>query len=123
MLNIPEHLAQELSLRPDQVQNTLALFADGATVPFVARYRKERTGGLNEIQLHDIADRFAYLTELQERKKTVLESIQSQGKLTEELRERIESCTQKRVLEDLYLPFKPKRRTRATVAREKGLEF
>jgi uncharacterized protein len=122
MLNIPEYLARELSLRPDQVQNALALFADGATVPFVARYRKERTGGLNETQLHDLADRSAYLTELEERKKTVLESIQGQGKLTEELRARIEDATQKRALEDLYLPFKPKRRTRATVAREKGLE-
>ncbi|MDH3253020.1 MAG: RNA-binding transcriptional accessory protein, partial [Ignavibacteria bacterium] len=122
MLDIPDVLAHEFSLESFQVQNALALFSEGATIPFVARYRKERTGGLNEIQLRNLADRFTYLTELQDRKRTVVESITAQGKLTDELRARIEGCTNKTALEDLYLPYKPKRRTRATTAREKGLE-
>ena len=122
MLNIPQALAEELSLELWQVQNSLELFAEGGTVPFVARYRKERTGELSEVQLHELSDRFAYLTELEERKETVLKSISEQGKLTEELQQKIAGCRQKTELEDLYLPFKPKKRTRATVARERGLE-
>lgn len=122
MLDIPAQLVAELSLQPFQVHNALALFAEGATVPFIARYRKERTGELNEIQLRDLFDRFTYLTELEERRRAILESIAEQGKLTDELRSKIESCLQKTELEDLYLPYKPKRRTRATVAREQGLE-
>ncbi|MDI9638049.1 Tex family protein [Geitlerinema splendidum] len=122
MLNIPQLLAQELSLKLAQVQNALDLLNEGATIPFIARYRKERTGELNEIQLRDLADRFAYLTELEERKQTILDAIATQGKLTEELKAKIESCLQKNELEDLYLPYKPKRRTRATIAKEKGLE-
>ncbi|MFB2881619.1 Tex family protein [Floridanema aerugineum] len=122
MLNIPQLLAQELSLAPSQVQNALDLFAEGATIPFIARYRKERTGALDEIQLRNISDRFTYLTELEARKATILDAIASQGKLTDELKAKIESCLQKNELEDLYLPYKPKRRTRATIAREKGLE-
>lgn len=122
MLDIPKLLAQELSLKPFQVENALELFAEGATVPFVARYRKERTGELNEIQLRDLADRHAYLTELEERKQTVLKAIADQGKLTDDLQAQITNCLSKTELEDLYLPYRPKRRTRATIAREKGLE-
>ncbi|MFB2936650.1 Tex family protein [Aerosakkonemataceae cyanobacterium BLCC-F154] len=122
MLNIPQLLAQELSVAPSQVQNALDLLAEGATIPFIARYRKERTGALDEIQLRNISDRFTYLTELEARKATILDAIASQGKLTDELKAKIESTFQKNELEDLYLPYKPKRRTRATIAREKGLE-
>ncbi|MFB2898754.1 Tex family protein [Aerosakkonemataceae cyanobacterium BLCC-F50] len=122
MLNIPQLLAQELSVAPSQVQNALDLLAEGATIPFIARYRKERTGALDEIQLRNISDRSTYLTELEERKASILDAIASQGKLTDELKAKIESTLQKNELEDLYLPYKPKRRTRATIAREKGLE-
>ncbi len=122
MLNIPQLLATELDLQPYQVQNALELLAEGATIPFIARYRKERTGEMNEVQLRDIADRYTYLTELAERKSAILKAIAEQGKLTDELKAKIELCLQKTELEDLYLPFRPKRRTRATIAREKGLE-
>ena len=122
MLNIPQLIAQELSVHLSQVNNALELFAEGATIPFIARYRKERTDSLNEIHLRDISDRFTYLTEIEARKTTILDTISSQGKLTEELQAKIEACLQKTELEDLYLPYKPKRRTRATIAREKGLE-
>jgi protein Tex len=121
-MNIPELIAQELSLRFHQVENALALFAEGGTVPFIARYRKERTGEMNEIQLRALLERHTYLTELEERKAAILKSIEEQGKLTDELKTRIESCLQKTELEDLYLPFRPKKRTRATIAKEKGLE-
>ncbi|HTL88139.1 MAG TPA: Tex family protein [Leptolyngbya sp.] len=121
MINISQLLAEELSLRSFQITNALELFAEGATVPFIARYRKERTGEMNEVQLRDLFDRFTYLTELEERKKSILESIESQGKLTEALKLKIEACLQKNELEDLYLPYRPKRRTRATIAKEKGL--
>jgi uncharacterized protein len=121
MLNIPQILADELSLRPFQVSSALELFAEGATVPFIARYRKEQTGEMDEIQLRNLSDRYTYLTELEDRKKTILESIESQGKLTDELKAKIEATLQKNELEDLYLPYRPKRRTRATIAREKGL--
>jgi uncharacterized protein len=122
MLNIPQVLAQELSLKPFQVQNALDLFAEGATIPFIARYRKERTGEMNEVQLRDLAERYTYLNELEARKTTILDSIAALGKLTDELKYKIETCLQKTELEDLYLPYRPKRRTKATVAREKGLE-
>mgnify|MGYP002777023528 FL=1 len=122
MVNIPQLLAQELTLKPFQVQNALELMAEGATVPFIARYRKERTGEMNETQLRELADRHAYLTELEERKAAILNAIASQGKLTNELEAKITACLQKTELEDLYLPYRPKRRTRATAAREKGLE-
>ncbi len=122
MLNIPQLLAQELSLKPSQVQSALELFAEGSTIPFIARYRKERTGTMDEIQLRNLLERFTYLTELEERKAAILEAIASQGKLTDELKAKIESSLQKTELEDLYLPYKTKRRTRATIAREKGLE-
>lgn len=122
MIDIPQLLADELALKPHQVKNALELFAEGATVPFIARYRKERTGEMNEVQLRDLIERYTYLTELEERKIVILESITEQGKLTDELKASIMSCLQKTELEDLYLPYKPKKRTRATVAREKGLE-
>lgn len=122
MLNIPQILAQELSLKPYQVQNALDLLGEGATVPFIARYRKERTGEMNETQLRELFERYAYLTELSERKEVILNAIASIGKLSDELKAKISSCLQKTELEDLYLPYRPKRRTRATIAREKGLE-
>ncbi|NWF61584.1 MAG: RNA-binding transcriptional accessory protein [Fischerella sp.] len=122
MLNIPQLLATELNLKAYQVQNALELLAEGATIPFIARYRKERTGEMNEVQLRELADRYTYLTELEERKTVILNAIAEQGKLTDELKAKIAACLQKTELEDLYLPYRPKRRTRATVAREKGLE-
>lgn len=122
MLNIPQHLATELSLKPFQVSNALELLAEGATVPFIARYRKERTGEMTETQLRELFDRYVYLTELEERKQSILQAIAQQDKLTPELQTQIENCLQKTELEDLYLPFRPKRRTRATIAREKELE-
>ena len=122
MLNIPQLLATELSLTPHQVESALQLFDEGATVPFIARYRKERTGEMNEIELRDLLDRFTYLTELEERKGAILKSIADQGKLTAELEKTIAECLQKNELEDLYLPYRPKRRTRATIARERGLQ-
>ena len=120
--DIPRVIAAGLSLKPQDVRNALELAAEGGTVPFIARYRKERTGEMNETQLRAVLDRFSYLTELHERKAAILRSIDEQGKLTEELKNRIEASLQKSELEDLYLPYKPKKRTRATVAREKGLE-
>jgi len=122
MLNIPQLLADELMLKPFQVNNALELQREGATVPFIARYRKERTGEMNETQLRALFDRFTYLSELEERKQSILESIEQQGKLTDALQAKIADCLQKNELEDLYLPYRPKRRTRATIAREKGLE-
>ncbi|MCC5663775.1 RNA-binding transcriptional accessory protein [Nostoc sp. CHAB 5784] len=122
MLNIPQLLATEINLKPHQVQNALELLAEGATIPFIARYRKERTDEMNEVQLRELADRYTYLTELEERKSVILSAIAELGKLTDELKAKISSCLQKTELEDLYLPYRPKRRTRATIAREKGLE-
>jgi protein Tex len=122
MLDISTILIDEFSLQSWQVRNALTLHAEGATVPFIARYRKERTGELNEIQLRDLFERYTYLTELQERKGVILASIEEQGKLTNDLRMHIEACMKKTELEDLYLPYRPRRRTRATIAREKGLE-
>ena len=122
MINIPQIIAQEFSLSLTSVNNALELWKEGGTVPFIARYRKERTGSLDEVQLRDIFERYTYLTEIAKRKETILESIAAQNKLTEELKTKIEACLNKTELEDLYLPYKPKRRTKATVAREKGLE-
>lgn len=122
MLQIPQQIAQELNLNLSQVENVLELLQEGATIPFIARYRKERTGSLDEVQLREIADRSVYLSELEGRKMSILESIASQGKLTDALKAQIENCQQKTELEDLYLPYKPKRRTRAIIAKEKGLE-
>ncbi len=118
---IPQ-LAAELQLPKAGVLAVLQLFSEGATVPFIARYRKEVTGDLDEVQIRAIEERHGYLKDLYERRETILESIASQEKLTDELRAKILACETKTALEDLYLPFKPKRRTRATIAREKGLE-
>ncbi|MEO1592935.1 MAG: Tex family protein, partial [Cyanobacteria bacterium J06632_22] len=122
MFNLIQTLAQELNLQPRQVENALTLFAEGATVPFVARYRKERTGEMDEVQLRNLQERHQYLTELQARKDTIISAIADQNKLTPDLKAKIQACQQKTELEDLYLPYKPKRRTRATVAREQGLQ-
>lgn len=115
-------VASELKILPRQVESTGVLLAEGSTVPFIARYRKEVTGSLDEVAITSIRDRLIQLYELDKRRATILESIHLQGKLTQELKERIENVETLAVLEDLYLPFKPKRRTRATAAREKGLE-
>ena len=115
-------IADELKLAGAQVAATVALFDDGNTIPFVARYRKEMTGGLNEDQLRQVQARVSYLRRLADRKSTVLKSIEDQGKLTPELAATIGEASSLQALEDLYLPFKPRRRTRATVARERGLE-
>jgi protein Tex len=122
MLNIDRVIATELSINLTSVNNTLELLTEGATIPFIARYRKEKTNSLDEEQIRNIWEKYNYLTELEARKKTILESIAAQNKLTDTLKQQIESCLQKTDLEDLYLPYKPKRRTRATIAREKGLE-
>ena len=105
-----------------QVRTAIELLEDGNTLPFIARYRKEATGGLDETALRMIEDALAKAHELAKRKATILRTIDEQGLLAPELRRRIEQCTDKQVLEDLYLPFKPKRRTRAATARERGLQ-
>jgi protein Tex len=115
-------IADELKLKAIQVNNTIELLDDGNTVPFISRYRKEATGSLDENQIRAIEERMHYLRALQARKETILKSIDEQGKLTPELREKIEQALKLQEVEDLYLPYKPKKRTRATVAREKGLE-
>ncbi|EAM49090.1 Tex family protein [Crocosphaera watsonii WH 8501] len=122
MLDYNKIIATELSLQQQQVEQSLELLIEGATVPFIARYRKEKTGSLDETQLRDILERYTYLSELDKRKDTILEAIKNQDKLTDQLQKKIESCLSKTELEDLYLPYKPKRRTKATIAREKGLE-
>jgi protein Tex len=114
-------VASELLLNPQQVQRTLALFAEGATLPFIARYRKEITGGLDEVQLRDVRERAEYLTEMEDRRAAILKSVEEQGKLDDALKALILAADTKQALEDLYLPFKPKRRTRAMIARERGL--
>lgn len=115
-------VAAELGIAAAHVQTVAKLLAQGATVPFIARYRKEQTGGLDEVAVRAIEEKTTYHRDLHERKETVLAEIASQGKLTPELEARIRACTVKSVLEDIYLPFKPKRRTRAMIARERGLE-
>jgi len=114
-------VAAELTLAPQQVQRTLALFDEGATLPFIARYRKEVTGGLDEVQLRDVRERAEYLKEMEERRAAILKSIEEQGKLDDALKAAILKADTKQALEDLYLPYKPKRRTRAMIARERGL--
>ena len=115
-------IAQELKLTVEAVRNTVDLLNEGATIPFIARYRKEATGSLNEVVITQIRDRLRQLLELETRREYILQSIREQGKLTDELRKKIEAAEVLCVLEDLYLPYKPKRKTRASVAREKGLE-
>ncbi|MCU0447979.1 MAG: RNA-binding transcriptional accessory protein [Microscillaceae bacterium] len=115
-------IAQELNISDRQVAMTALLLDDGATIPFIARYRKEATGSLDEVLIANIRDRLTQLRELEKRKEAILKSIEEQGKLTEELRQQIETAETMARLEDIYLPYKPKRRTRATIAKEKGLE-
>lgn len=121
-MDVIARIAQELAVRPQQVSATVALLDEGATVPFIARYRKEVTGNLDDTQLRFLAERLDYLRELNARRDTVLNSISTQGKLTPELERAINDADTKTLLEDLYLPYKPKRRTKAQIAREAGLQ-
>jgi uncharacterized protein len=116
------HIAQQLNVPLKSLIATIELLDEGSTVPFIARYRKEATGNLDEVQIRAIEEKLAYFRELEERRETILNSINEQGKLTPELRAKIEAVLEKNELEDLYLPYKPKRRTKASIAREKGLE-
>jgi uncharacterized protein len=116
------HISQQISVSLKSLAATVELLDEGSTVPFIARYRKEVTGNLDEVQIRSIEEKLAYFRELEDRRKTVVDTIEAQGKLTPELRARIESVLEKNELEDLYLPYKPKRRTKASIAREKGLE-
>ncbi|WP_394132351.1 Tex family protein [Marinobacter nauticus] len=122
MNSISRRIAEELGVREQQVNATVTLLDEGATVPFIARYRKEVTGSLDDSQLRTLEERLRYLRELEDRRGTILNSIEEQGKLTDELRASIEAADTKNRLEDLYLPYKPKRRTKAQIAREAGLE-
>ncbi len=122
MLSISQGIAEELSVKQAQVEAAISLLDEGSTVPFIARYRKEVTGGLDDIQLRHLEDRLRYLRELEERREVILGSIEEQGKLTDELKKSIMQAATKNRLEDLYLPYKPKRRTKAQIAREAGLE-
>lgn len=122
MEQFSQMIATTLKLPVHRVENTLKLLQGGATIPFISRYRKEATGGLDEVQIGDIHTRYEKLCELAKRKETVLSTIEEQGKLTDTLRERISNCWDATELEDIYLPFKPKRKTRAEAARQKGLE-
>lgn len=119
---ITKKIAEELQLPLRSVENTLSLLDEGCTIPFIARYRKERTGTLDEVQIAAISDLNEKLTELEKRKETIIKTIGEQGKLTPELEKRIAECEDTETLEDIYLPYKPKRRTKAQVAREQGLE-
>ncbi len=121
-LKIVQRIATELSVQPRQVAAAVQLLDEGSTVPFIARYRKEVTGNLDDTQLRQLEERLLYLRELEDRRTAILSSIEEQGKLTDELRAAIDAADSKQVLEDLYLPYKPKRRTRAQIAREAGLE-
>jgi protein Tex len=121
-IKIVQIIANELSVGPPQVGAAVALLDEGATVPFIARYRKEVTGNLDDTQLRNLEERLLYLRELEERRAVILASIEEQGKLTDELRGAVEVAATKQTLEDIYLPYKPKRRTRAQIAREAGLE-
>jgi uncharacterized protein len=114
-------IAAEINARPEQAAAAIGLIDEGATVPFIARYRKEVTGGLDDTQLRNLSERLVYLRELEARRSTIVDSINSQGKMTDELAAKIGKATTKAELEDLYLPYKPKRRTRAEIARERGL--
>ena len=122
MKTVNQRIAEELDVREDQVRAAVELLDAGSTVPFIARYRKEATGGLDDAQLRDLDERLRYLRELDERRATILESIKSQDKLDDALEQRIMQADSKARLEDIYLPYKPKRRTKAQIAREAGHE-
>ena len=115
-------IASAMKLQEHRVENTLKLLQGGATIPFISRYRKEATGGMDEVQISEINDRYEKLCELAKRKETIISTIEEQGKMTSELKNRIDNCWDSTELEDIYLPFKPKRKTRAEAARQKGLE-
>ena len=117
-----KHIAARLELKAWQVENCVEMFADGDTIPFISRYRKEKTGGMDDAQVAEVRHWADVFDEMEKRKETVLKTIGEAGALTDELRARIEGCVDSTELEDLYLPWRPKRRTRATAAREKGLE-
>jgi protein Tex len=118
---IISNIAKDLELNDISVKNTVELFEDGATIPFIARYRKEKTHGLDETDIRSISEKLEYYNELEKRKETILKTIEGQDKLTAGLKQKILGCTDKNMLEDMYLPFKPRKRTRATIAKEKGL--
>src|SRR6476620_5287894 len=122
MTSIPERIAAELNVRVPQVAAAIALLDEGATVPFIARYRKEATGGLDDTQLRLLEERLGYLRELEDRRAVIIAAIEEQGKMTPALRASLSDAEDKTHLEDLYLPFKKKRRTKAQIAREAGLE-
>src|SRR3712207_8906405 len=122
MASISQRIAGELNAQEWQVQAAIDLLDSGATVPFIARYRKEATGTLDDAQLRTLDERLRYLRELEERRRAILDTIESQGKLDDALRRQIVAADTKARLEDLYLPYRPKRRTKAQIAREAGLE-
>lgn len=121
-MNIVEVLQEELNIRAEQVEAVIRLIDEGNTIPFIARYRKEQHGGLNDEILRNLDERLRYLRNLEERKRQVIATIEEQGALTKTLKEKIEKAQTLVAVEDLYLPYRPKRRTRATIAKEKGLE-
>lgn len=121
-MNINETLAKEFNLRQEQVDNTIALIDDDKTIPFIARYRKEQTGSLDDTVLRELSDRLTYLRSLEKRKEEITVSITEQEKMTDEIAAAIEKAMTLVEVEDIYRPFKPKRKTRGSVAREKGLE-
>ena len=119
---ITRRINQEVGISLPRIEATIRLIGEGGTIPFIARYRKEATGNLDELKIREIADRYIYYGELEERRETILSTISDLGKLTEQLRENIVNCYSKNELEDLYLPYRPKRKSKASVARQKGLE-
>ncbi|MDY6277481.1 MAG: Tex-like N-terminal domain-containing protein [Bacteroidales bacterium] len=116
------NIASRLQIQPWQVENCVAMFQEGDTIPFISRYRKEKTGGLDDVEVAAVKHFAEAFDDMEKRKSSILDTIEGQGKLTDALRKDIESCTESSALEDLYLPYRPKRRTRATVAKEAGLE-
>ncbi|RDY25352.1 RNA-binding transcriptional accessory protein, partial [Romboutsia weinsteinii] len=121
-MNINEILKKEFNLRDEQINNTLKLIDEGNTIPFIARYRKEMTGEMSDVILRQLHERLTYLRNLQSRKEDVNRIIEEQGKLTEEIKKNIEKAKTLQEVEDIYAPYKQKKRTRATIAKEKGLE-
>ena len=123
MNQFTKFISQKLNLNERGVENTLQLLGEGCTIPFISRYRKERTGNFDEVQIAQISDLNDRLKEMQKRKDTICKTILEQEKMTPELQKRIDKCWDATELEDIYLPYKPKRRTRAQVAREQGLDY
>ena len=122
MKNYQLLISTALNITERQVESTLNLLNEGATIPFISRYRKEMTGGLDEVQIGNIKERYDKLCEITKRKETIINTIEEQNKLTPELKKRIEETWESSTLEDIYLPYKPKRKTKAEIARQKGLE-